>query len=505
MRMNDKDFIQLEKFKTNERNGVVTYDGKIVIVPFNELFNKPIPDEMNRFLIKKNSYVNSIDIISDTINYFLKYYDTEHEIITAYLKLRYLSSNKDKNIKKEEFISYVYAYLFTDSIISKIKQLVDDNYELDIDNDPLSAKFSDESRWTDEHSKILYRITIGIRLLIAPVFHYLNTKNLMSPDNIYIFYEKLLDIMSEQDINIYNKLWIMIHNRCQSSVKNHPTLWGDREIYSETVTTRAITLLRRNLIVDSVWKFSFNKNIIKLINVILRDQLKYTGKIKYSHNLISINEEDIKSANDSELSRVDKLMMNAAKIDETIIVISSLNIKRVIDNIQREMQIEITEDEIQFYTKYYKINKNQVEIVNYFYAKMFNGFLDLSLLTKRQYLTLVILLKRRFLIMNMKYIAQLITGNAVGRIISRPISNQKILESLNNTPMYTEICENKFNLVKKLNNSDSEYSKILSLMSSLISTKYTLLDYSSPELMDKEIIIDHTVLREEFLNLLNII
>ena len=71
--------------------------------------------------------------------------------------------------------------------------------------------------------------------------------------------------------------------------------------------------------------------------------------------------------------------------------------------------------------------------------------------------------------------------------------------------MYTEICKNKFNLVKTLNNGDREYSKILSLMSSLISTKYTLLDYSTPELMDKEIIIDETVLREEFLNLLNLI
>ena len=55
----------------------------------------------------------------------------------------------------------LYSILFSNSMLDKIASFVDDNYILNIDEEDGNNKFSDQTRFTDKHVKILYRIILA--------------------------------------------------------------------------------------------------------------------------------------------------------------------------------------------------------------------------------------------------------------------------------------------------------------------------------------------------------
>lgn len=494
----------------------VYFDGKIVIVPFDKLFNKSIPEEFTKFLIKKKSYVDKLELIVTYINYFLWKYDTDNELIMAYLKLKFLADDKTKKISQDQYINHIYSILFTPTMIEKIAQFVEDHYQLDIDNEEATKKFCDETKFTDDHTKILYRASMAIKLMVPVVFHFINIKNIKPANNLYYYFERAIGVFSDPGVNLYTKLQKFILKRTDANAKNNSITWKQREAVSgETVTSRLMFLFQRNVVVDTLYKYTFDKNPNKLNAVVVDEQLKYANKIKYSHNVICLNDDDqMLSGGDgeNELSRIDKLMMNASRIDESILVLSKKNIRSTITKIENEMGgIGISDDEMDFYLNFHKISKNQLQMVRYFYAKYFSGFIDLNMITKKQYITLLILLKRRFQYMGWKYLSELITANATGKIINRPIGNRKFLEKLEATALYQYfangdyellLCADKFKDLKAKSKPDNP---ILTLLSSFISSKFTVCTFDCPEDFNRPIIVDNDTLCDEFLSFISCI
>ena len=97
------DLIRVDEWEPEEEDNIIKCDGKLIIIPFDKIFKKDSASTLNVFIIKKESYVNQLNntnkknengIIKNEkgiihyLNYFIKFYDTNNELLMSYFKLK---------------------------------------------------------------------------------------------------------------------------------------------------------------------------------------------------------------------------------------------------------------------------------------------------------------------------------------------------------------------------------------------------------------------------------
>lgn len=490
----NKEFIRVDEWKENDEDRKILYDGKLIVIPFDKLFKRQDNDVLNNFIIKKESYVKRLDEITKYANYFIKYYDKDNELLMAYLKLKFLIDNKNNSIPIETFIKFVYNILLSDSICKKIIDMVEDNYYIDLSSKD-GVKYNESLEFTTEHAKIMMQISMAMKLMVPVMFHYLNIYGLIK-DRSYVFrfYEGLFDIFGGE-IDIYNKLFISIHSKVNVNFVRNKVIWDQREIFGTDPLTHMVELLKDKIISETMFKYSFDKNIISFNYVVLDKQLKFFIIEPYKTNRIELSaKKDL-----SGLSGLDKLEMNSSKIDESIVILSNINIKKTIKRINKKMHMEITDEELDFYRNNLKITRFQSQLVFYYYAKYFNGYRDLNMLNRTQYLKLLIMLKKRLQYQNFIYFPQIISANIENKLNARTIRNDKFLTKIQSSQIYQSLINDKYSTLGDINKDDL----ILNLLSTLLNTSFTFVDYEHPEMTGEIIEINQNMISDEFLNFLN--
>src|SRR5699024_6050485 len=131
------------------------------------------------------------------------------------------------------------------------------------------------------------------------------------------------------------------------------------------------------------------KNIIYLIQVAIPQQIKTMLTAK---DLCDYCDISVSSRND-ELSGLEKMEANSARVSDLDIIISNINIRDDIKKIQKKYNIKISKEEL----KYYKDHLRSFafsEIILQFFAKYFGGVYDLKSISKKDYIKLVIIFKK---------------------------------------------------------------------------------------------------------------
>lgn len=501
---------RVDEWIPSKEDSIVKYDGKLVIVPFDTIFKNTKIGILNAFNILKDSYVSRLDIVTHYINYFIKFYDEDNELMLAYLKLKAMADNKDQHITIQVFIQFVYNVLLSESMRKKIVDMVEDNYYIDVSSDD-GKKYNESLEFTEEHAKILMQMSTAMKLMIPIMFHYINkikyskekerTKNRKKNHHfsyksyLYRFYAGLFDIFGGENVDIYNKLWISTWSRINVHHQANKTIWEQKAIYGTTTVTHMDELLRDKIICETMFKYQFNKNIVSFNHVILKNQLGFFICERYATNRIEISsKKDV-----SGLSGLDKLEMNSTKLDESVAILSAVNIKHTIKRIEKQLRYKVSADEIDYYAKHITITKFQVQLCQYFYARTFGGYRDLSLLNRRNYFKLLILLKKRLRLQGMIYLPDILTANIDGRLNARTIRNDKFLTKIESSDLYRSIMENKYSTLESIGKGDI----IINTLSTLINTKFTIVDYDNPDRLGETIEVNQDMISDEFLSFIN--
>ena len=216
----------------------------------------------------------------------------------------------------------------------------------------------------------------------------------------------------------------------------------------------------------------------------------YFLKEQYSKNLTEVTN----SKNTDGLSGADKMMMNLSKIDEGITIMADLNIPLTIDYLKKRFDVEVTEEEIDYYIKNHCPDNIQIQLVLSFFAKYFGSYRDLNLLRRRDYITLMLLLKKK-LTVELGYtepceegeirpiaLPYIISGNSAEHINTRVIRNIKFTQKLEETYTFQKLQEDNH---KYLNFIKPNYD--LQMISTLINTRYTYVEYENQSLLGKDI------------------
>lgn len=292
------EFIRVDEWKPLESDKIVRFDGKIVVIPFDEIYQRDSASLLNKFIIKKESYSKKLNKITHYINYFIKFYDTDMELIHSYFKLKFqIDESVNKRLKKKSFIKAIYTILFGSfsTLRDKIERMVEDNYHIDVSKkDPNNTKkYPEALEFTNEHAKVMMKISVSMNIMVPVVFHYINMHN--ADKELMPFYDNLFSMFgTDEGINIYNKLWNSIRIKVSTNHSNNKVIWEQREIKGTSELQQTNFLLEDKIISETFFKYSFEKNIINLNSVVLEKQLNYFRMEKYTHNPVELsNEKDM--------------------------------------------------------------------------------------------------------------------------------------------------------------------------------------------------------------------
>ena len=491
--------IPVDEWIPEEEDKVMTYAGKCVIIPFDKFLDRVNTDYLNIFYISfKDSYVNQLDRIALHVNYFIKYYDEDDELLMNYYYCKFMIDSKKTNPSRKSMIKWLYKYFVTPSMYRKVMKFVEDNYRIDLaQNKEPDKQYTESLEFTNRHAILLMVISTFIKMMIPIVMHYISViKGKPEVKNLILYYRPLFDLIYEvEHVNLYAKLFHSINVKVNINESNNQPIWDKYEANSIDAVSYTEELLDKNLIVDNIFKYNFYQSIISFNSVILKTQLQYRCVKNFG-----ITMREISTEKDSDgLSYLDKLEMDTVKIDENIILLSKVNIKDTIKRIKKQTKIKISKDERNFYLKHTKINPIGKSLVFYYYSKIFGGFTDLNHITIKRYMELMILMKRRLAVNGFIFLSQIISANIDGRINNRLIHNNKLLDKIRKTKTYQNIVNNKYSTLEKAGKDDT----ILAMLSSLVNTDFTLVDYDEPEKMGTPLYCDFDTLAQEFLEFVN--
>ena len=251
-------------------------------------------------------------------------------------------------------------------------------------------------------------------------------------------------------------------------------------------------------------KYKVNENIVGFNKTILKFQLSYFLKEQYDSNLTEVTN----AKNSEGLSGSDKMLMNSNKIDEGKGILSDLNISLTMDKIRKIIDVPITEEEIMYYKDHHAPSPIQIELVYSYYTKFFGNYVDLNLLTRLQYIELLIRLKKKLLIdlgyeedsngrIHYASLPYILTGNVTDKVNTRIIRNNTIISKIEKSYSYQTLINEKYRNLESL-----KPKIILQKLSTIINTRFTYVTYEYPELLGTEIVYPDDKIIDELLNFL---
>lgn len=317
-------------------------------------------------------------------------------------------------------------------------------------------------------------------------------------------------------INMYNKLYVYVKAKVSENNSNNSPIYAQREIFGTDLFSVINAFTRRVLISENIVKYKFNahwnpvkkkydENIVGLNKTVIKYQLMYFLKEQYAKNLSEVT--NVKTSDG--LSGLDKMEMNLSKIDEGIVTMAEINIPITLDYIRRNIDVEITEDEINYYMNHLSCDKLVVKLVFCYFAKYFGSCRDLNLLDRRQLIELLLILKKKLLIefghretedgkIYTAVLPYILTGNMTTSLNTRMIRNTKFISKVKESPIYEDIMTNKYHLLDTIRPDE-----FLTIISGLVSAKFTYVTYEQQSLTGQEIHYTDDRLSNEILTFLS--
>ena len=498
---------------------MIDYEGRICKIHFEKVFNVDNPEKCNQFIIVKDAFKNKLELICLYLNYFIAKYDYENEFMTAYLNMQY-AVNVNDDAKPNEihfgkddvdtFIQYIYEVLFTPTIVDKVCAMVEENYLDDIEKEDSATKrgVQKEKRhlesleFTNEQVKIMLRISLGMKMMCPIMFQYMAVNNI-KPDKksnlLFRFFFPLFTVFTPPGVDIYNKLFVYVRKKVMESKSTNEKIFKMREILGVDEYTVISMFVRNVVLSDNFVKLMFScqynpnrdayvENVPGFLKTVIKVQFFYFLKISHQKTFTELTS----TKNADGLSGVDKLEMASDKIDEGNAIIEEACAWDALQRLRKKYNFGITEEEIDFYEKNWRMSPMQIDLIYTYYAPMVGSYRACRSYTNREVIELAIMLRNNLLIasgfedyrtftdeITFPY---MIMGNIDGKVNTRIIRNTKFSEDCDNSYIIQDLINKQYNLLEEIDGKS-----VMMLLSKLNNTVFTYCVYERPDLLETQI------------------
>lgn len=479
---------------------------KSIIIPFENYFGEETADydDFMLSLVSKKSYSRLADLICKENNNILnRNQDLTSKFLFGYLVLKRKIDSRAFNGDKDAFIAEMIAILITDELISEVQRYVNDMYKtnVDIEMDLENHRFDKGTTFLDRHFKAMYMISSLTRLVIPLCTHYVHVYQNTSAKSF--FYDAFVTIFrlvqKKVDADVYSKLHTYISRSVQKTKTVDKAMWTTIQIIGQTPENSVEEAIKK-MITDVFPKFSFDKNIMNLITVVMRSFVLWTLRKEHPYSIYTLSDAEGQGGeDDSAASEADIFDSYNTKRDEMILFLRKSFAEDTVSKIMVRERVMYTPEELKFYRNNLKLHPLQTYCIFQAFAYYFGGSENIHGCNRDQYIKLALILTKMMQNIGIRELPKFILGtreNFNYRRISRSFDN-----ALYADPLYQEIVEKKYGSVK---NVFEKKDFIRNTVIMLINNNYIHNGYEDPlngELIEK----DEIQIRQDVLKFFNLL
>jgi len=483
-----RDIIYVDEWKPRKEDKIVTSTNGFIEMPLSNIIgvntNNPLYKTYNNFnMIKKRCY-NSDKMRPHTslyLNYFFKFYDKDKELLSIYAKIKYMI-DYEQLYGIDAFKFDIQNYILGPNLKVKLIMMNDDNYTIN-----LTYNRGDESlKYDNEHGKILMLISLYMNILIPLITHFIYIKQIIDVDGfIASIYDIVINTFSS--VHIINKLYETVSTRTNKSERDNKPIWVKQDIRGIDTLIESLNITQ-NIIINIIPKYIYSQNMISYNFSTIRYGLNYKVlNNEYQYNLISLSNS---SRDENDNSEFDKFEAYQIKQDESLYMQNVVNSEKTMEIIEAKFG-PFNQDEIDFYLDHVNIMNmfQKLLIFNLFY-KYFGDPVSIKAINKEDYIKLMIAAKKMLLLQKFRILPYILSSE-ITKQVNRKKVNKKEKLKLKTSSYYAQI-KNKYR--------DEEIEKqILSMIASILSSKFKIVDYYDKEIDGIELEINKDIMIEELL------
>ena len=479
----------------------VPVDGAMIVPISKSLHLKEEDQLLDRFFMTaKRSYAKKQGLLShftNYINYFEKFYDTDKELLAVYAKIKIIIDSFPEYSKANLEYDLRRYILFNPRIAAKIRCMNTDNFITEIKeykNDNKALAF------TPYHSFILMENSL-FQILIIPIISHYAYKHQAEIGNIIdylVYFFKIIITEMHPEVNILGKITETVMEAFSKNYKKNSILWAKQPIQGNNFESLVINCIK-SIIVVIMPKYEYSQNNVVFNQVSIRYMLKYTiSDGKYDYELNELNHENYDEDNNSDL---DKFEAHLSKKNESLFLHNRVNYETTMKKIEQHFG-PFRPEEISYYItelsrgKQSPINELQKELVFNLFYKYFGDTAAIKAIDIQDYIKLILAAKKILHMYHLYNMEAIVSGKVV-KNINRVNINKKELIKLQSSNLY-RIIQEKYKNEKIVN-------QCLSLLATLIASKFQVIDFDHPELTGQPLFIKSDMLNQEFLEYISMV
>lgn len=417
------------------------------------------------------------------LNYFVNYFDPDKELLRIYSFIKYCI-DYEENYTKDDFLYDIKTYILSGTMYNKISNMTSYNYVIDLS---YNSKIDESLVYTNTHGMIFMMLSIMTNIVIPLLSHFMSVNRITNVDGFTLeVYDVLISRFYSMDI--INKLYETSNSTNDKSQKQHSVLWNKQDIRSKNLTTHSMDSLY-NILLNIIPKYVFESNIISFnYNSLLKANSYKIESITYEYVFHSLSASKRDEDNQSELDRYESYQI---KKDESVYIYGKVNAEKTMQTIDL-LYGPFDEKEIQYYKEVLggNIPKFQTMLIFNMFYKFFNDTTSIKNINSDDKFKLMIAAKRILLGMNLKIMPYIISGK-IEKLVNRKSINKGDLERLYDTPIFKQI-QHKYQ-----NDKIEEF--VINIIGTIMSSKFTFIDYYDDEIDGMIIDIIPQILYKEIL------
>ena len=500
-------WVKIDTWIPTEKDKIFKNAKDAIILPVSEFFcvEKSIAFDSYMLVSPKRCY-NTDEVrnhICQYLNYFEKYYDTDHELLLYYYRIKQMidfgiidNQGNTYGYTKDQFINDIRKYILGPSIYNKVGKMNEANYSLNL---CYKNKINEALQYTNKHGKYFMEISVMTNILIPLIMHYMYKNRITSGTEEFILtiYNFLFEHYTDADM--YSKLYETTNTTILNDYKHNSPLWNMSAIRGMDTTVNSLEAVN-TIIIQVIPKYRYDSNTIMYNLTAIRNMINFTVTgIEYEYDFISLSSS--KRDGEDNTSQFDKFEAHLIKSDESLFLQAKFNSQRTMEIIEQKFG-PFDDNEIDFYIK--ELTKNGKTVINNFQRKLisniffkyFGDTISINQINIRDYIKLMISAKR-LLISSGMIILPYVISSRVMRLATRNSINKKDAMKLETSEYYEAI-------LKKYRNTKIE-KQILSTIAIILSSDFDVIDYEDPNLNGKRLQTISDYIIDEILIYVNLI
>lgn len=502
-------FVPVDSWTPQSEDDIIFVPSKgYITVPVSRVLGYPTYGEpIDLFYLNtKRCYNNMRDHIAKYLNYFEKYYDSDHELWSIYAYLKLLMDTQTSVYTPQRFLSDLTRMILNPycSIFAKVNQMNEENYYLKL---TYRNNRNPALQYTEYHAKLMMRASVLMNIIIPLMTHYMYRAKIPNTQEFILeIFTYILDNLCD-GVQIINKLYETASTNISKNANSNPILWEIQDIRGKSTTTHTINCVD-NIIVSIMPKYVYDQNIIHFNykSIINNTRFQITD-IAYEFTYVKFSSTKRDEDNNSEFDKYESFL---TKENESKYFLIAKNYEKTM----RDLELSwgpIESEEIIFYHRElsrgesYETDENgnvsvvqddhsciremQKNMIFNLFLKYFGHSYCLREVNYLDYIKLIIIAKRMLLKAGMIILPYIISGKfEVSKIKSINIKEKARMEA---NKLYEQ--------VKKKYRNEQMMDLVLELISKILASKFTIIDYENEALNGQPVPIVNDLVIEEVL------